>query len=118
MTSGGTLIELPFPPASLSPNARLHWRALSKAKKAYKAECAWMLFQTPVPELTGERIPLRITISPPDRRRRDRDNLQHSLKYGLDQIAQHWGVDDYLFDPSYQFGEPVKGGKVLVEIGG
>ena len=117
MSGNYTRVELPFPPAKLSPNARLHWRALAKVKKAYKAECAWMLFQTPVPELGGGRIPLRISISPPDRRRRDRDNLQSSLKYGLDQLAQHWGVDDYLFDPSYTFGEPVEGGRVIIEIG-
>lgn len=110
-------IELPFPPSKLSPNARLHWRALATVKKAYKAECAWSLFQTPVPQLTGERIPLTITIAPPDKRRRDRDNLQSALKYALDQLAEHWGVDDYLFDPSYRFAEPVKGGRVIVAIG-
>lgn len=111
------IFELPWPPKELSPNARLHWRALDRAKKAYKSECAWSLFQTPVPPLPDGRIPLTITISPPDRRRRDRDNLQHSLKYGLDQLAVHLDVNDYLFDPSYTFAEPVKGGRVVVEIG-
>jgi crossover junction endodeoxyribonuclease RusA len=110
--------ELPFPPATLSPNARLHWRALDKAKKAYKQECAWALFQKPVPDLmSGGRIPLTITFRPPDARRRDRDNLQSSLKYGLDELARHFGVDDYLFDPSYRFGEPIRpDGRVLVTL--
>lgn len=112
------LIELPFPPAKLSPNARLHWRALAKAKKAYKSDCAWSLFQKPVPDLPDGRIPLRITISPPDRRRRDRDNLQSSLKYALDELANHLGVDDYLFDPTYTFAEPVRGGKIIVCLEG
>lgn len=112
------MIELPFPPANLSPNARLHWRALAKAKKAYKSECAWTLFQTPVPDLPNGRIPVSIVIAPPDRRKRDRDNLQSSLKYALDELAKHWGVDDYLFDPSYQFADPVKGGRVVITIGG
>lgn len=111
------IIELPFPPSKLSPNARLHWRALDKVKKAYKSDCAWLLFQTPVPELSpGERISLRITISPPDNRRRDRDNMQSALKYAMDELARHWGTDDYLFDPSYTFAEPVKGGRVVVEV--
>lgn len=111
------LFVLPFPPRELSPNARLHWRALDRAKKAYKADCAWCLFQCPVPELTaGERIPITITISPPDKRRRDRDNLIFGTKYALDQLALHMGVDDYLFDPSYRFAEPVKGGGVVVEL--
>lgn len=112
----GIAIELPFPPRQLSPNARLHWRALDRAKKQYKADCAWMLFQTPVPELDGDRIPLTITIAPPDKRRRDRDNLIYGLKYGLDTLARHWDVDDYLFDPSYRFAEPVKGGRVVIEV--
>ena len=110
-------VQLPWPPANLSPNARLHWRAMAKAKKAYKAECAWTLFQTPVPPLPDGRIPLVITIAPPDRRRRDRDNIQASLKYALDQLAEHWGVDDYLFDPSYRFIEPVPNGAVTVRVG-
>jgi crossover junction endodeoxyribonuclease RusA len=116
MSGAGTTYVLPFPPRELSPNARLHWRALDRAKKAYKAECGWCLFQCPVPELPEGRIALTITISPPDKRRRDRDNMQHGLKYGLDQLAQHLGVDDYLFDPSYKFGEPVKGGGVVIEL--
>jgi crossover junction endodeoxyribonuclease RusA len=115
----GATFDLPFPPRQLSPNARLHWRALAKAKKAYKSKCAWSLFGQPAPVFAEqERIPLRITISPPDNRRRDRDNLQHSLKYALDELACHLGVNDYYFEPTYSFGDPVKGGRVVISIGG
>lgn len=117
MPGGATSLTLPWPPKELSPNARLHWRALAKAQKAYKLKCARMLFQAPVPEtVPGERIALTITISPPDKRRRDRDNLQHALKYALDELARHIGVDDYLFDPSYRFADPVPNGRVVVEL--
>lgn len=109
-------LTLPWPPAKLSPNARAHWRALARVKKAYKADCAWSLFQTPVPDLPEGRIALTITLCPPDRRRRDRDNMQAACKYLLDEVARHWGVDDYLFDPSYRFAEPVAGGRVIVEV--
>lgn len=109
-------ITLPWPPKELSPNARLHWRALDRAKKAYKTECAWHLLEQPVPDIEPGRIPLTISIAPPDKRKRDRDNLQYALKYGLDQLARHLGVDDYLFDPSYIFSEPVKGGAILVTL--
>jgi Holliday junction resolvase RusA-like endonuclease len=64
----------------------------------------------------GQRIGIHITISPPDKRRRDRDNLQHSLKYALDELALHLGVDDFNFDPRYTFADPVSGGRVLVEV--
>ena len=114
----GTLIELPWPPAELSPNARLHWRALDRAKKAYKDLCAWQLLGQPRPNVDhNDRIPITITLNPPDNRRRDRDNMQAALKYGLDCVAYRMGVDDNRFDPSYRFAEPVKGGRVSVEVG-
>jgi Holliday junction resolvase RusA-like endonuclease len=93
---------------------------MARAKKAYKAACAWELFQTPTPwvEPPNGRIPIAITIAPPDNRRRDRDNIQSSLKYALDELANHLGVDDYLFDPSYRFADPVKGGRITVEVAG
>ena len=114
--SGG-IIQLPWPPAKLSPNARLHWRALHKVKLAYKAQCISVLLDQPAPDMPPGRIPLTITFYPPDKRKRDRDNLQSSLKYGLDCLARHLGVDDYLFDPSYRFAEPTKPARVTVEVG-
>jgi len=109
---------LPFPPPEMSPNTRKHWRRVADVKKAYKADCAWTLFQTPVPQIEpGKRIPIIITITPPDNRRRDRDNLQASCKYALDEFARHLGVDDYLFDPTYRFDAPVKGGLLSIEVG-
>jgi crossover junction endodeoxyribonuclease RusA len=116
--SGGTTLEIPWPPPELSPNARLHWRAHSKAKKLYKDLCAWQLLGQPRPNVDhNSRIPITITLSPPDNRRRDRDNMQAALKYGLDCIAYRMGVDDNRFDPSYRFADPVKGGRVKVEVG-
>jgi crossover junction endodeoxyribonuclease RusA len=57
-----------------------------------------------------------VTFQPPDKRRRDRDNLQASLKAHFDGIADALGVNDSLFVPTYAIGEPVKGGAVRVEI--
>lgn len=110
-------ITLPFPPKELSPNSRLHWRALHKAKAAYKDLCAWQMLGQPAPIIGAGRIPLTITISPPDNRRRDRDNMQSSCKYAIDQLAFRLGVDDFRFDPNYRFAPAVKGGSVTVEIG-
>lgn len=90
---------------------------MDKAKKAYKAACLSKLDGQCAPKIRhDDRIPLVITINPPDRRHRDRDNIQHSLKYALDQVAKRLLVDDYRFDPSYQFGEPVKGGRITVSV--
>ena len=33
------MIDLPWPPKELSPNARVHWTKKAKAAKAYRLEC-------------------------------------------------------------------------------
>ena len=66
----------------------------------------------------GGWLALTLTFCPPDKRRRDRDNLLASMKSDLDGVAQALGLDDQYFDPiTLQRGEPVKGGCVLVEVG-
>ena len=113
------VLELPWPPPELSPNARLHWRALDRAKKAYKDLCSWMLLGQPKPTINhAGRIPITIIFNPPDNRRRDRDNMQSALKYGLDILANRMGVDDNRFYPIYRFSyaAPPRG-KVTIEVG-
>ena len=53
---------------------------------------------------------------PPDRRRRDLDNLLASFKQGIDAISEAMGVDDSKFSYTLTRGEPVKGGVVQVTI--
>ena len=38
--------EFPWPPKELSPNARVHWRTLAKAKAEYKGDCRIMAYIT------------------------------------------------------------------------
>jgi hypothetical protein len=115
MASAGTLIELPFPPASLSGHAKGKWWNTSPivakhrdwAKKATQAAGA----QAPA---EGD-IRLSITFYPPDRRG-DRINFPIRIKAQIDGIAEALGVNDSRFLPSYHFAEPCKPGKVVVEI--
>lgn len=114
-------VELPFPPAELSPNRRLHWAKKAKSVKAYRNWVSLMT-QAEVPPIDRGRwpydgeIPISVTFFPPDNRRRDRDNMLASFKAGFDGIADALGVDDNRFIPTHRVGEVVKGGKVLVEI--
>jgi crossover junction endodeoxyribonuclease RusA len=109
-------VTLPYPPAKLSPNARLHWRAKAKAVKSYRAECGFELLAQGVNRMPS--VSLKLTFCPPDRRRRDRDNAIHAFKAGQDAIADITGIDDSQFQVTYApgFGEPCKGGCVIVEI--
>ena len=116
-----TTIILPWPDKRLSPNARVHHMALYRAKAKAKDD-AWTLTREAIGPAQrkafagDDPIRLTITITPPDKRKRDRDNMQYMLKAALDGIALGLGVDDYRFHPSYRFAEPAKPGKVEVAL--
>lgn len=59
---------------------------------------------------------MTITFNPPDRRKRDRDNMIAAFKSGQDGLSDALNVDDSLFVPTYRIGEPVPGGEVIVEF--
>lgn len=109
------IIELPWPPKELTPNARRrnHWRVTQRHAKAYRAACGWL---TKIADIHGNRI-TSITFCPPDRRKRDDDGMIGAFKAGRDGVADALGCDDHTFRPAYRFGEPVKGGRIIVEIG-
>ena len=111
----GVIIELPFPPATLSGHNTGHWRAKSGivAKHREWARLATLAAGPSVPEAGDIRI--SVTFYPPDRRG-DRCNYPNRLKPALDGIAQALGVNDKRFLPSYHFAEPCKPGKVVVVI--
>lgn len=114
--SGGTLtiVSLPWPAKELRPNYRSRTykgkaRATAKARKD-----AWLLTL----EAKAQGTLLTVTFNPPDRQHRDRDNMIASVKAYQDGIADALKTNDHTFRPEYRFGNPTKGGRVVVEIGG
>ena len=111
------ILNLPFPPAKLNPNKRLHWAAKAKEARNYRTYCRVTAIQQGAEKLGIEgKLQITITIYPPDRRRRDADNMVSAFKSGQDGIADAIGIDDHLWLPTYKFGDPVKYGAVKVEI--
>jgi crossover junction endodeoxyribonuclease RusA len=110
------IVELPFPTADLSPNARLHWAKKAKAAKAYRSECHWLTLAAGIRRIdwTGD-IHLWIDFFPPDRRRRDDDNMIAAFKSGRDGIADALRVDDNRF-LCHPFVQREIGGKVRVRL--
>jgi crossover junction endodeoxyribonuclease RusA len=106
------LIELPFPPPVLSPNARKHWRTKARAFKAYKFQCFALLSQ--YRDALKGRDSFELRFDPPDRHRRDLDNMLAASKAALDALAEVAGVDDSQFSLTIAKGAPVKGGAVVV----
>lgn len=111
------LIELPFPPASLSGHHNEHWRKLQPVKKKHRewARLATMEAQPIVPA-TGD-IRVVVTFYPPDKRG-DRTNYPNRCKPYFDGIADALKVNDRRFLPAYHFAEPVKNARVVIEVRG
>lgn len=67
---------------------------------------------------TAPRVKLAIEFLPPDRRRRDADNLLASCKGLLDGIADALAIDDSKFSITFALNsEPIKFGGVRITIG-
>ena len=108
-------LTLPWPPKELSPNARIHWSKLAKAKKAYRAACAWTATEQGVRRIEAERLHLTITFVPPNRRAHDLDNCLARMKSGLDGLADVLGVDDRHWKLEIDRSDEI-GGFVRVEV--
>lgn len=113
-------VELPWPSSKLRPNASSPgaWRIKQSAAKAYRADCDIVCRAAGLRKTGIDRAHLTLRFCPPDRRRRDLDNMLASFKQGIDAIASSIGVDDYHFGFTIVRGEPVKGGVVRVTIEG
>lgn len=110
-------IELPWPDKALWPNARVHWAVRHKAVKAARklAFFRTLIKRKPCDFAGAERVVLRITFVPPDKRSRDKDNMIACMKPSIDGVADAIKVDDSKFDLSFEFSQDT-GGFVLIEV--
>jgi crossover junction endodeoxyribonuclease RusA len=89
----------------------------SRVAKTAKGEAHTLAYAAGKPVLPADGpVALTWTLCPPNKRARDMDNVIASLKHAQDGVALAWGVNDARFRPTYQWGEPVRGGAVVVEI--
>jgi crossover junction endodeoxyribonuclease RusA len=110
-------LELPWPPATLTPNAkrRTHWRVYSKDTASYRNACAW-LARSQGAKASSAYLHLRITFHPPDNRKRDLDGMLGQFKAGIDGLSDALGVDDSGWSLSIARGDKAPGGQIIVEI--
>lgn len=110
------MIELPFPPSSLSGHNTGHWQSKRHIIEKHRrwAKDATLAAHPHVP-IRGD-IRIVTTFYPPDNRG-DRVNFPNRMKPYFDGIADALKVNDKRFLPDFQFGEQVAGGKVVILIG-
>jgi len=92
------IVTLDWPSQKSSMNSREHWSKKAASQKAQKHAAAMLCRHLPQCKHEGE-IPVTVTFLPPDKRRRDADNLLSSVKLSLDAIALQIGADDSRFWP-------------------
>ena len=111
-----TEIRLPWPPAALSPNSRLHWSRLAKAKKIYRRDC-WIEALSQKARVPKDgKLRVDLTFYRPSRRAMDRDNLLARMKAGLDGVADALKTNDSRFDPISVSVSDETGGYVMMYI--
>lgn len=112
------MIELAWPDKILSPNSRAHWRRRAVVTAAARKEGYYVTKAAKIGIQAGDvPVTLHTVLCPPDRRARDMDNAISAGKAHRDGIADALGIDDKHFRLSFAWGEPVKGGKVVVTVG-
>lgn len=109
-------VSLPWPDRRLSPNARQHYMARARMAKSYRQICALMAIENGWRRIDADHLAVTVTFHPPDKRRRDRDNMIASFKSGADGIADVLGVDDSRWIPTYLVGDPVPAGAVVFSV--
>jgi len=112
---------LPWPSPDLSPNARGHWSKRMRATKEARGlafvmarKIGWNVSLSK-PWVSDAPITLHVDVFPPDRRRRDHDNIGASLKAYRDGIADALGVNDRRFrETLFIHDNPKPGGQIRV----
>lgn len=108
-------IVLPWPPTTLSPNARVHWAKLAKAKKQYRQDCAWTALSQGASRIEADGLHVGLVFFPPSRRPIDLDNCLARFKAGIDGLVDVLKVDDSKWKLTIEKSDDI-GGFVEVKI--
>jgi crossover junction endodeoxyribonuclease RusA len=114
MQGVGMIIDLPFPPRDVHPNARVHWSRKARATKAVREAAQWL--SCSYGPIEADSLNVTLTFYPPDNRRRDLDGMLSASKALIDGVADSLEVDDSKWAITLRRGDVVKGGNVRFEI--
>lgn len=107
--------HLPYPPSVNHYWRRVGARTLiSRGGRAFRHAVCSLLAARGVRPLAGPLV-VEVLVHPPDRRRRDIDNVQKALLDAL-QHGGAYGDDSQIVRLAIEKGQPVEGGKTIVRI--
>lgn len=108
-------LELPYPPSVNHYWRRVGARTLiSRGGRAFREAVCSILAARGIRPIAGPLV-VEVTIHPPDRRRRDIDNIQKALLDSL-QHGGAYGDDSQIVRLTIEKCEPLDGGKTIVRI--
>lgn len=107
------MIELPFPPSSLSGHNNGAWYTKAKIVATHRAWAFHATREAKIKVAPEGDIVIKFRFVPPNDRS-DRTNFANRLKPYIDGIAEALGINDKRFLPSYEFADPEKPGRVEV----
>ena len=120
MADGIWRIELPYPPSVNQWTRALGYgrAVLTRQAREYKKVVSALMEPLDDILFPEERLEVLYLVTPPDRRKRDCQNMPHMLKAYIDGIADAMGCDDNGFRVRYpdRFDHTVKGGAILCEV--
>lgn len=87
-------ISLPWPPTVNSSHKTFNGKRLAERTRKWRDEAGWMLKQQRPHKFKGE-VEIVIYLRPPDRRRRDGDNIEKALN---DLLKAHRVIKDDSLD--------------------
>lgn len=109
-------LKLPWPPSN-----NTYWRHcrgrhyISLKGTNYRQQITDYIEQQNLDIKTTSRIKIVITANPPDKRKRDLDNLAKAVFDSLTH-ANFWGDDEQIDDFRIRRGEKIKGGSLDITI--
>lgn len=115
---GSYVITLPAGTVLLSANGREHWRARHAITRDLRDLACLLARNKHIPKL--EKVKIKATYHPPDRRRNDADNCHPSVKALVDGLVDAGVLDDddnsHVLSTEIVPGAIVKKGQLIIEV--
>ena len=118
-TEPAAVVILGWPDRKLAPNNSKgrHWGGISDARQMARDQgaLAARAFRGAIGR--HQALAMAVRVEPPDRKRRDLDNIHASLKSYIDGIAAEIGFDDYqIRRVTLDRVDPVQDGRIVIEL--
>lgn len=117
------IINLPWLNAKISSNTRKCWQVKNKQTRTDRSYAFWIVKSKGITAAQlksledAKNLDLHVTFYPPNLRV-DKQNMHASgtMKAYFDGIADGLGVNDRIFNPTYEVGAVEEGGRVNIQI--